>query len=165
MTMPGGRNIQRGDIWEDGDYNNTSTWLFDLSNSFILFSSIFYHSINHCMLCMHLLNLVYYVFLLICSCISILTFIFLIVMYVLPCVFCLIVLFCVLFVYKCLLHCCHRVSTQLQSTNEYHIISYHIISYHIIYHIISYHTSYHFFYLHNAPLPSVALHAYCNFKV
>ena len=33
---------------------------------------------------------------------------------------------------------CHRVATQLQLTNIYHI-SYHIVSYIITYHIISYH--------------------------
>jgi hypothetical protein len=38
----------------------------------------------------------------------------LIVMYVPFCVFCLIVLFCVLFVCKYVLNCCHRVSKQLQ---------------------------------------------------
>jgi hypothetical protein len=45
----------------------------------------------------------------------------LIVTYVPFCLFCFIVLFCVLFVCKCVLYCCHRMST--------HIISY-IISYH-----------------------------------
>ena len=52
--------------------------------------------------------------------------------FLLLCIFCsvyslVIVLFCVLLVSKCLLYCCHRVSTQLQFTNTG--ISYHI--YHI----------------------------------
>jgi magnesium-transporting ATPase (P-type) len=50
------------------------------------------------------------------------------------------VLFCVVFVCICVLYYCHRVSTQLESTNisyhiMYHIYTIHHISYHIIYHI------------------------------
>ena len=41
----------------------------------------------------------------------------LIFMYVPSCVFCPIVLFCELFVCKCVLYYCHRVTTALQSTN------------------------------------------------
>jgi len=48
-------------------------------------------------------------------------------MYVLFCVFCFIVLFCLLYVCKCVLYYCRRVSTQLQLTN---------ISYHIIYTVV-----------------------------
>ena len=44
-------------------------------------------------------------------------------------VYCFIVLFYILFVCKCVPYYCHRLSTQLQLTNIYHIISYHIISY------------------------------------
>ena len=47
----------------------------------------------------------------------------LIIMYVLFCVFCFNVLFCVLFVCKCVLYYCYRVSTQLQLINIYHIIT------------------------------------------
>jgi hypothetical protein len=38
-------------------------------------------------------------------------------------VFCFIVLFYVLFVFKCLLYCCHWESTQWQLTIIYHIVS------------------------------------------
>ena len=60
------------------------------------FGSILYHCIYGCVFCMLLFNCVNYVFLLLC-------------------------MFCVLFVCKCVLYCCHRVSKQLQLTN----ISYH----------------------------------------
>jgi hypothetical protein len=62
------------------------------------------------MFCVLLFNFINYVFVLLCLCI-------LIFMYVPFCVFCFLVLFCVLFVCKCVLYYCHRVSTQLQLTN------------------------------------------------
>jgi hypothetical protein len=81
------------------------------------FGYILYHFLYGCMFCILLFNCVKYV-LLLCLCI-------LIVMHVKFCVFCFIVLFCVLFVCKCVIYYRHRVSTQLQLTNVYHI-SYHI---------------------------------------
>jgi hypothetical protein len=74
------------------------------------FGSIFYHCMYGCMFCMLLCNFVNGVFLLLCLYI-------LIGMYVLFCIFCFVVLFYVLFVCKCVLYYCHRVSTQLQLTN------------------------------------------------
>jgi len=80
------------------------------------FGSIFNHCIYVCMFVRFCLIFVNYVFLLSYLCM-------LIVMYVVFCVFCSIVLFCVLFVCKCVLYYCHRVSTHLQLTN----VSYSII--------------------------------------
>ena len=86
------------------------------------FRSIWYHCTYHCMFCMLLFNVVSYVFWLLCYVFLLLCLCILIVMYVLFCAFCFIVSFCVLFVRKCVLYYCHRVSTQLQLTT----ISYHI---------------------------------------
>ena len=84
------------------------------------------------MFCMRLYNFLNYVHLLLCIFIVMLYLLLclcnIIVMYVPFWIFCFIVFFCVLFVCKCVLDYCHRVSTQLQLTN----ISYHIIPYHII---------------------------------
>ena len=69
---------------------------------------ILFYCIYGCMFCTLLFKFVNYVFLLLCLCIFIV-------------MFCsvysgFIVLFCVLFVCKCVLYYCHRVSTQLQLT-------------------------------------------------
>ena len=66
------------------------------------------------MFCMLLFNFLNYVFLLLCLCIRIVN-------YVPFCIFCFIVLFCVLFVCKCVLYCCHRVTAQLQLTDVWTI--------------------------------------------
>jgi hypothetical protein len=88
-------------------------------------------------------------------------------MYVLFCIFCFIVLFCVLLVCKCVLHYCHRVTTELQLTS----ISYHIsdhITYHIkIYIIISYYVmscimSYHIYHIVSYLIKSNHIISYQN---
>jgi len=63
-----------------------------------------------CTLLSNFVNYINYVFLLLCLCI-------LIAMYAPFWVFCFMVLFCVLFLCKCVMYYCHRVSTQLQLTN------------------------------------------------
>jgi hypothetical protein len=84
------------------------------------FCSILYHFVHGCVFCILLFNFVNYVFLLRLR--------ILIVTCVPFWLFCFIVLY-VLFVCKCVLCYCHRVSTQLQLTN---------ISYHVSYIYISY---------------------------
>ena len=83
-----------------------------LFHSFLFFWFQFFNRcIYRCVFCMLLFIFVNYVILLLCLCHCIL-----IVMYDLFCVFCFIV-FCALFVCKCVLYYCHRVSTQLQLTS------------------------------------------------
>jgi len=85
-------------------------WLFLLSVLSYSFDSILYHCIYGCVFCVLLFDFIHNAFLLLCLCI-------LIFLYVMSGIFCSIVLFCVLFVCKCVLHYCHRVSTQFQLTN------------------------------------------------
>jgi hypothetical protein len=112
--------------WSEGLRNRVSIIIIRYTDHtklavFLLFFWFhFYHCICGCMFCMLLFNSVNYVFLLLCLCT-------IIVIYVPFYVFRFIVFFYVLFVCKCVLYYCHRVSTQLQLTN----ISYH----HIIYRI------------------------------
>jgi len=80
----------------------------------VLLFPFFYHCIYGYILCMRLFNFVNYAFLLLCLCIFI-------VMYVPFCVFCFILLFCVLFVFKCVLYCCHQLTTQFQLTKYINI--------------------------------------------
>ena len=75
----------------------------------VLLVPFVYHCIYDCMFCMLLFNFVNNAFLLLYLCI--------IFMCVLFCIFCFIVSFYVLFVCKCVLYYCHRVSTQLQLKN------------------------------------------------
>jgi len=99
------------------DYMNFAAYMAVLSHSFIIFLFYFYLCIHGYMFCMLLFNsvnyiclLLFYAFLLLCLCIHIF-------MYVPFWVFCFIVLFCVLFVCKCALYYCYRLSTQLHLTN------------------------------------------------
>jgi hypothetical protein len=94
-------------------------WLFRLSHSFIFFWFHFYLCICGCMFCMLLFNFVImyfycyvYVFLLLCMFCS---------------VYSVSVCRSVLFVCKCVLYYCHRVSTQLQLPNVYIYIYIYII--------------------------------------
>jgi hypothetical protein len=96
-------------------YIDHTKFAADKAFSFITFYRVllvhfFIHFIYGCMFCMLLFNFVNCVFLLLCLCILIVI------------MFCsvysvFIVLFYVLFVCKCVLYYCHRVSTQLQLTN------------------------------------------------
>jgi hypothetical protein len=99
-------------------YINQKKFAVYMSSSFITF---FHILLVPCCITVYVLlfNFVNYVILLLCSCI-------LIVMYVPFSIFCFIVLFCVLFVCKSELYCCHRVATQLQFTNISYYVSYHI---------------------------------------
>jgi len=80
---------------------------FPLSYTFIFLRVHFFIIWLH--VCVLLFNLVNYESLLLCLRI-------LIAIYVPFCVFCFVVLFCILLLFKCVLCCYHRLSTQLQLT-------------------------------------------------
>jgi hypothetical protein len=107
------------------------------------------------MFCMFQFNFLSYVFLLLC--------LYVLVRYDPWWVFCFMVLFCVIFVCKCALRYCHRVSNRLQLTNiSNQIVSYftcRVVSCHISYHIIRYHISYHIIY-HNISYHIIILSYY-----
>ena len=96
-------------------WNLLLIWLFLLSYNLICSVSILYHCICGCVFCELLYSFVNYILLLLCN--VIVMFMYFFVMFGMFCVLCYIVLFCVLFVCKCVLYCCYRVSTQLQLTN------------------------------------------------
>ena len=82
---------------------------FSIITSFhVLLVPIFYHLYGG-MFCTVLFNYVNYVFLL-CLCILIVT-------YVLFCIVCFILLLCVLFVCRCVMYYCHRMSNQFHLKN------------------------------------------------
>ena len=88
--------------------------VFCSSHSFIFFGSTFYHCIYGCMFCMLLFYFVNYVFFYV--------YVFLL-LYMFCSVYSVSLCCSVLFVCKCVLYYCHRLSTQLQITKYINISS------------------------------------------